>query len=211
MSKQTNHNHNYGTFKDSLREPIYNWFAYPAGYSYKLVNEKIKEHKLDSKSWILDPFVGSGTTSIAAKLAGVNSIGVEAVVELSPDNEDHIGIEAKWFSNGSISGGYKGRRSQIIDSLDKAKKRKGLKKWILSSPINFDDEGATWWKEQQQKNSGIKLEFWDKDRLSELLREPRNFGLTSWFFGDLEFNAEWFKKEVTSKIELVSQKFKPSG
>ena len=78
MSKQTNHNHDYGTFKDSLRAPIYNWFTYPAGYSYKLVEEKIKEYNLGEKNWIIDPFVGSGTTSMAAKLAGVNSIGVEA-------------------------------------------------------------------------------------------------------------------------------------
>jgi len=78
MSKQTNHNHGYGTFRDSLRAPIYNWFTYPAGYSYKLVEEKIKEHNLGKNSWIIDPFVGSGTTSMAAKLAGVNSIGIEA-------------------------------------------------------------------------------------------------------------------------------------
>ncbi len=78
MPKQTNHNHNYGTFKDSLRAPIYNWFTYPAGYSYKLVEEKIKEHNLGENSWIIDPFVGSGTTAMAAKLAGVNSIGIEA-------------------------------------------------------------------------------------------------------------------------------------
>jgi hypothetical protein len=27
-----------GTFKDSLRAPIFGWFQYPAGYSYKLVD-----------------------------------------------------------------------------------------------------------------------------------------------------------------------------
>lgn len=78
MPKSKNHNHDYGTFKDSLRAPIYNWFTYPAGYSYKLVEEKIKEFGLGPQSWIIDPFVGSGTTSMAAKLAGVNSIGIEA-------------------------------------------------------------------------------------------------------------------------------------
>jgi len=68
----------YGTFKDSMRAPIYRWFQYPAGYSYKFIQEKIKEYKLNDAHWIFDPFVGSGTTVIAAKEADVNSIGIEA-------------------------------------------------------------------------------------------------------------------------------------
>ena len=68
----------YGSFKDSLRAPIHRWFTYPAGYSYKFVESEIRECDLDKRHWIMDPFVGTGTTSVAAKVAGVNSIGVEA-------------------------------------------------------------------------------------------------------------------------------------
>jgi len=38
-----NNNSDYGTFKDSLRAPVHRWFKYPAGYSYRLVEEKIKK------------------------------------------------------------------------------------------------------------------------------------------------------------------------
>lgn len=69
---------NYGSFKDSLRAPIHRWFTYPAGYSYKLVESKIREYALAGNHTILDPFVGTGTTSVAAKAMGVNSVGIEA-------------------------------------------------------------------------------------------------------------------------------------
>lgn len=68
----------YGTFKDSLKAPIHRWFTYPAGYSCKLVEEKIRENSLKKGSWIFDPFVGTGTTSIAAREMGMNSVGIEA-------------------------------------------------------------------------------------------------------------------------------------
>jgi DNA modification methylase len=68
----------YGTFRESMRAPIHGWFTYPAGYSYKLVEIKIAEANLNSKSLVLDPFLGSGTTCIASKMLGIPSIGYEA-------------------------------------------------------------------------------------------------------------------------------------
>ena len=68
----------YGSFQDSLKAPIHRWFTYPAGYSYKLVEAKVRELGINHGDWIADPFLGSGTTSLAAKLCGVNSVGIEA-------------------------------------------------------------------------------------------------------------------------------------
>ena len=68
----------YGSFQDSLKAPIHRWFTYPAGYSYKLVQAKIAGNRLTAQDWIADPFLGTGTTSLAAKLTGLNSVGIEA-------------------------------------------------------------------------------------------------------------------------------------
>lgn len=68
----------WGTFKDSLKAPVFNWFTYPAGFSYKAVKYSIQEEKLGAGSVIYDPFMGSGTTNLVAKTMGINSIGVEA-------------------------------------------------------------------------------------------------------------------------------------
>ncbi len=72
------HNQEWGTFKDSLRAPIHNWFTYPAGFSYKAVAANLKAHHISEGHVVYDPFMGSGTTNVTAKKLGVNSYGVEA-------------------------------------------------------------------------------------------------------------------------------------
>jgi hypothetical protein len=68
----------WGTFKDSLRAPVHNWFAYPAGFSYKAVAYSMAAHDIRAGMTIYDPFMGTGTVNVAAKARGVNSCGVEA-------------------------------------------------------------------------------------------------------------------------------------
>ncbi len=68
----------FGTFKDCLREPIYRWFTYPAGFSFKAPQLSFIKEKLKSSSIVYDPFMGSGTTNLTAKIMGINSVGVEA-------------------------------------------------------------------------------------------------------------------------------------
>lgn len=71
-------NHEWGTFKDSLRAPIHNWFTYPAGFSFKAVESSIHTHNIKQGQTIYDPFMGSGTTNLVAKKLAINSYGVEA-------------------------------------------------------------------------------------------------------------------------------------
>lgn len=75
---ETEENGDYGTFKDSKRLPIHRWFQYPAGYSPKLVYQKIREFNLSKDSLIFDPFLGCGTTCVAAREKGIGCVGIEA-------------------------------------------------------------------------------------------------------------------------------------
>ncbi len=68
----------WGTFKDSLRAPIHNWFTYPAGFSYKAVESSLKSNGITKGQIIYDPFMGSGTTNLTAKKLAIDSYGVEA-------------------------------------------------------------------------------------------------------------------------------------
>ena len=68
----------WGTFKDSLKAPVYRWFTYPSGFSYKAVEYSIQSEGLHPGNTVYDPFMGTGTTNLAAKTMGINSYGVEA-------------------------------------------------------------------------------------------------------------------------------------
>ncbi len=76
--KSINEIQNWGTFKDSLREPVHRWFTYPAGFSYKAVAHSIQRFDITSNMTVYDPFMGSGTTNLTCKSLGISSCGVEA-------------------------------------------------------------------------------------------------------------------------------------
>lgn len=67
-----------GTFKDSLRSPIHRWFTYPAGFSYKAVEETFRIYDIKPDMSIYDPFGGTATTNIVASQNGIHSFGIEA-------------------------------------------------------------------------------------------------------------------------------------
>ncbi len=62
-------------FQNHKDLPIHRWLRYREGYSVELVKRVIKE--LNIKGSVLDPFLGSGTTTYASALLGLNSYGIE--------------------------------------------------------------------------------------------------------------------------------------
>lgn len=67
-----------GTFKDSLRAPVHRWFTYPAGFSYKAVEETFRVFDIKPGMSVYDPFGGTATTNIVASQNGIHSFGIEA-------------------------------------------------------------------------------------------------------------------------------------
>lgn len=67
-----------GTFADNMQLPIHKWFRYSAGFSSEWVEKEITERVGGLEGIVLDPFVGSGTTVLAAEKVGIPSQGLEA-------------------------------------------------------------------------------------------------------------------------------------
>ena len=68
------------------------WYSYVEEFSSELILTKIKDQNLKRNALIYDPFIGSGTTAIAANLLKHNSIGIDAnplMVEVS-------GVKTNW-------------------------------------------------------------------------------------------------------------------
>lgn len=72
-----------GTFANNMKAPIHRWFRFAAGFSYDLVEESFRSYGVNSRKKVLDPFLGSGTTSVCSKKLGISSVGVEAHLLIS--------------------------------------------------------------------------------------------------------------------------------
>ena len=60
-----------------LGKPIHRWLTFPHSFASDLVHALVEEWKLSSTDVILDPFVGAGTTTLAAKERQVPATGYD--------------------------------------------------------------------------------------------------------------------------------------
>ena len=64
-------------YASDLKSPIQRWYRYKEGYSVQLMTKLFKEYGVKEGDIVLDPFCGSGSTLIQAKLDKFESVGFE--------------------------------------------------------------------------------------------------------------------------------------
>jgi hypothetical protein len=103
--------------------PIHNWFVFPHSFSDVLVNSLIGHCNLNEKSRIYDPFVGAGTTLLAAKGRHIAAIGSD----ISP--------LSVFVTNAKVAP-YKLERLEMTwKKIQQAMKRSGLPRDLERTPF----------------------------------------------------------------------------
>ncbi|MGM9784579.1 MAG: DNA methyltransferase [Candidatus Cryptobacteroides sp.] len=79
-------------FQDAYKTSVQRWYPYREGYSTELVTSFIEQFNITGA--VLDPFSGSGTTLLAARQAGLDSVGIEvnpiSVLVSESENEVYL-------------------------------------------------------------------------------------------------------------------------
>jgi DNA modification methylase len=65
------------SFQLSKKARIHGWLKYKEGFSASLVDTLLDDFGVKAGSTVLDPFLGSGTTSLVAQIRGINSVGYD--------------------------------------------------------------------------------------------------------------------------------------
>jgi DNA modification methylase len=77
------------SFQANKTEVLHSWIKYKEGFSANLVDLLIKKFAIDPGDVLLDPFAGSCTTLLVAKMRSIHAIGIELLPHC------HLAWEAK--------------------------------------------------------------------------------------------------------------------
>lgn len=127
------------TFTPNKNLPIYNWFYYKEGFSRDFVMYFIEKFNINHKNFVLDPFVGCGTTLLACKEKGINAIGFDVfpvplfVSKVKIENYD---IEKlKKFSSEIFAQKFQKKSTSEIPKFI----RKAFSKYVLEDILFFKE------------------------------------------------------------------------
>lgn len=67
------------SYQLSKKDALHSWLKYKEGFSANLVNNLLDEMGVKQGSWVMDPFMGSGTTALVCQMRGINSIGYDVM------------------------------------------------------------------------------------------------------------------------------------
>lgn len=147
-------NAGYSNYTDNKDLPRHRWYYYKEGFSPNLVKQAIEDHGLSNNGLLIDPFNGSGTTTLTASLNGYESVGMEVnpftsyLAKTKQLNTDPSKVHN--HRNDLINSVKKGATSPLLKYSTFSEKT-GRKKWLFNSEVLNSFEGG--WQHTNEINS----------------------------------------------------------
>lgn len=138
-------NGGYSNYVDTKEMPRHRWYYYKEGFSPNLVEKAIEEVGLKKTDIIIDPFNGSGTTTLTSSILGYQSIGIEVnpfTAFLSSTKVKNASIkELSKFEAKLFKAVEKGKMSPLL-GFSTFSNVQGKDKWLFNEEILNSFEGG---------------------------------------------------------------------
>ncbi len=199
----------YSNADNTIEAPRHRWYFYKEGFSPNIVEQAIEISGIVKDSVILDPFNGSGTTTITAALKGFRSIGIEvnpftsflSSAKLKNANLKELGKHKDRLL--SVAG--KGAKSNLI-GFSTFSRSDGLDKWLFNDDVLNSFEGG-WNHTSEISSYNIRKLF----RLALITAAMKNCNATrdgkclryrlSW--KDYNFSKESFLESLSAQLDQM--------
>jgi len=124
------HQSNIGRLDDVS---IHSWYRFVYAYSDRVITGLADEFGITQDDLILDPFNGTGTTTLAAKKLGIDAIGTDT----SPASV----LSARTKTNWNVDlDEFRSRRKELLDTLEPIFSQIGSGANQTLDDFNSDDE-----------------------------------------------------------------------
>jgi hypothetical protein len=151
-------NKGYSNYDDSTDLARHRWYYYKEGFSPNFVEKAIAHSQIKKNDLIIDPFNGSGTTTLTSAILGYQSIGIEVnpfTSFLSSAKQKNVDtIELKKTFEKTFKNCEKGAPSNLI-RFSTFSYKKDLEKWLFNKNILNSFEGG-WRYSSSIKNPDVK-------------------------------------------------------
>lgn len=138
-------NRGYSNYEDTRDLPRHRWYYYKEGFSPNLVEKAIEQAGVGKDELIIDPFNGSGTTTLTAALKGYKSVGIEVnpftyfLSKTKNKNADTNELE-KW--KGKLLTSSENEFASPLLGFSTFSEKTDLDKWLFNDSILNSFEGG---------------------------------------------------------------------
>lgn len=138
-------NGGYSNYEDATKLARHRWYYYKEGFSPNLVEKAIEHTGVSKNDLIIDPFNGSGTTTLTAALNGHKSIGIEVnpftsfLADTKTKNVNISKLES--WGDKVLDSSEKPLKSPLL-GYSTFSKKSDKKKWLFNNSILNSFEGG---------------------------------------------------------------------